>query len=316
MSGGRPANSNEITDDVAVPFMLDAFGIHGRCVGLSETVNTILTGHSYPERAAQLLGELLILTSMIGSMLKLKGTLTVQMQGDGDIRFLTADYTEGGTIRGYAHIENDENLKSAKQSKRHEQNIAKYFGKGFVVITVEEPKMTPYQAVVPLEGKSLTACILEYFKQSNQMNCVIESVCQKVEDGWKARGILVQKLAEQGGKGADIMRAKTPEEKQEDWNTAKTILASITDEELLDESLTPNDLLFRLFHDYGIRVFDPVRIAHTCRCSREKMQAAALTLAAADLERLADGDEISMSCHFCNREEEFSLQELLAKKNN
>lgn len=309
-----PANNNELEEDVVVPFMLDAFGIHGKCVSLTEVVDQILSGHKYPEVVAQLLGELLVLTTMIGSLLKLKGNLTVQLKGDGKVSFLTADYTKGGTIRGYAHIVDEEAILSIKTSDRKSQDIGKIFGKGFVVVTIEEPNVKPYQAIVPLEGSSLSDCILGYFKESNQVNCVIESVCQKTEGKWRARGVLIQKLAIEGGKKTDIAPQKTKEERQDDWDTTKVLLSSITDDELLDKSLTPHDLLYRLFHEFGIRAFDPVKLVYQCRCSREKMEKGILSIPIADLEDLAKENIITMKCHFCNREEIFKLEELIEKK--
>ena len=308
------ANSNERIDDVSVPFMLDAFGIHGRCVSLSESVDRILSGHKYPERAGQLLGELLILTTMIGSLMKLKGTLTLQIKGDGALPFMTADYSEGGAIRGYAHIEDREHLETLKLIGRKKQNIQKVFGGGVVVITIEQPNIKPYQAIVPLEGKSLSDCILTYFKQSNQINCVIESASQKVQGKWRARGVLIQKIAEQGGKKVDISHQKTTEERQDEWDTTKVLLQSVTDEELLDEKITPHDLLFRLFNQYGIRAFDPALIKASCRCSREKMEKALLMLPEDEIQTLSNDGTVSMQCHFCNHEEVFNLEELLNSK--
>lgn len=293
-----PANSNEMLENVVLPFMLDSSGVRGRFVRLSDEIHTILSNHSYPELTSRLLGELLVLVSMIGSMLKLNGIISIQVQGDGALSFMAADYTHSGHLRGYAHMNDKKALKEIEGEDK--PDIHKIFGKGYIVITVENTDDKPYQAIVPLEGETLTECIRQYFYHSDQMEVSISTAISRVSKKWRASGILLQKIAKEGGKN------KKEEEKiTEGWNTAKIMLKSVADKELLDKKITLSTILYRLFHEDGVRVYEPQKLKAQCRCSRERMVNALKTLSKDDIEYMKKDGVITVKCHFCNKSEIF-----------
>ncbi len=293
-----PANSNEVLENVVLPFMLETSGIRGRFVRLNEEIHTILSNHKYPELTSKLLGELLVLVAMIGSMLKLKGIISIQVQGDGAIGFISADYTDKGHLRGYAHMNNKKSVMQAQ--KENNTDITRLFGKGYVVITIESTDEKPYQAIVPLEGKSLTDCITGYFAQSDQMEVSIATAINKINKKWHAGGILLQKVASEGG-----INKKDARKIEDNWNTAKILLISATEKELIDKKIPPATILYRLFHEDGVRVFEPQKLQALCRCSRERMASALKTLSADDIEYMKIDGVITVKCHFCTRDEVF-----------
>lgn len=288
-----PANSNDVLKNASLPFVIEKSGIRGRFVRINEEVHKILSDHKYPERASQLLGELLVLVSIIGTMLKLKGLISVQAQGDGVIRFISADYTDDGHIRGYAHINNKELLNNFATKNRKEQDVAEIFGKGNIVITIENKNEKPYQAIVPLEGKSLASCIIEYFKRSGQLDVVMEVAANKINKTWHAGGIVLQRTG--GEENAD----------NEDFHRASVLLDSVKDTELINDKLPMPTLLYRLFHEDGVRVFEHSKLQARCRCSRQRMESALDLLSKQERDELKVRGTITMTCQFCNANEKF-----------
>jgi molecular chaperone Hsp33 len=296
----HPANNNELLKNISLPFMLESSGIRGRCIRINEEVNTILTSNKYPASVAQLLGELLVLVTMLGSLLKLKGMVSIQAQGEGAIGFMSADYTDEGHLRGYANLRDKKFMQGISVKERGKHDISKLFGKGFLVITIENQQDTPYQAIVPLEGKTLTECLVAYFQQSDQLDVSIEVAAKKLGKQWHAGGIVLQRIPNEGGKNKKLQL-----EKDEAWNNATIMLSSVKDSELVDEALALNDLLYRLFHEDGVRVFESQKLKAQCRCTRERMENVLKTLSSADIEDMKVKGVITMSCQFCNHREVF-----------
>ncbi|MCE3231917.1 MAG: hslO [Rickettsiaceae bacterium] len=289
----QPANSNDLLKNTSLPFMLEASGVRGRCVRVNEELDNILNSNTYPSIVSHLLGELTVLVVMLGSLLKLKGMVTIQAQGEGAIGFISSDYTDEGHLRAYAHLRDEKFLTKTKAT-----NISKLFGKGFLVITIQNQTDSPYQAVVPLEGESLTECISAYFRQSDQLDAEVEVAVGKVGNNWHAGGILLQHISQEGGK-------KTASKKADECNNASVLLKTVTKKELLDSKLPLNDLLYRLFHEEGVRVFDAQKLKAQCRCSRERMSGALKTISPAEIEEMKVDGVITMTCKFCNRKEVF-----------
>lgn len=300
------ANNNLLSEDLVLPFMIESSSLSGRFVRLGTSIHNIISGHRYPEIVSKLLGELVVLSAMVGTMLKFNGIFSIQIQGSGAVPFLASDYTSAGDLRGYAKIKDKKILKQFNTKKLEHDGIEAIFGNGYVVITMESTGERPYQAVIPLEGSSLTECITGYFRKSDQLDTILEVRVDKINNKWRAGGVVVQKIAHEGGRKADIQnKNKTPEEKEEAWNTAAVLLKTVTKKELLDKKLSPEDLLFRLFNEEGIRVFEPVPVQAKCRCSRERMAAALTHIPKEELESLKKNGKIEMSCHFCGRKESF-----------
>lgn len=299
-------NSNPLFQDTCLPFQIEGQDIKGRVVRLGNSVNDILAKHKYPDHVAKLLGQSLAFTALIGSLMKYDGILTTQMKGDGLFRVLVSDFhkeseTKNGNIRGYASFE---------ETLEENDNISELFGENsYMAITIDQGKfMDRYQGIVSLEGESLTDAAEEYFKSSEQLPTKVMLSCEKAENGiWRAGAIMIQYYA----RSTEEEYNREEETTIDDWNTASVLLASLKSSELLDDNLSLQNLLIRLYHETGIRIFDHTEIAAECRCSEERIRA---VLASLDLEELKDIEEdgvINVTCDFCTTDHKFDLSKLL-----
>ncbi|WP_321389408.1 Hsp33 family molecular chaperone HslO [Emcibacter sp.] len=298
-----------VLTDACLPFSLEGRDIRGRIVRLDETINKVLNTHKLPEEISRELGEIMVLAALLGSMLKYEGILTVQIRGDRGVNFIVADFAtagEGsGVIRGYAQYDPE------KWKAPEEPSLATLMGdKGHMLITIDQGKfMDRYQGIVALEGETLSEAAVEYFHNSEQLPSRVRIVCTRDGNGrWKGAAIMLQHLA----RNTDLERLRnrdgSPE--AEDWQNACVLMDSVTDKELLDTSLPLQDLLFRLFHEGGVRVFDPVQMANGCRCSEDKLRQVLSNFSPDDLQHMAEDGVITMTCEFCKTDHVFELKKL------
>jgi molecular chaperone Hsp33 len=298
-----PDPSGARTDDCVQPYMIDKTGLVGRMVKLGDTVDAILRRHAYPEPVATLLSEVLALTAGLAAALKYDGVFTLQTKGDGPVPLMVADVTSGGAMRGFAQVKGDvpDTVGGAP--------IPKLLGNGYLAFTVDQgPRMERYQGIVALEGATLEDCVHRYFEQSEQFASAVKLASGRRSDGrYAAAALLVQRLPEEGGT-LDIGRAD-----EDAWRRAVTLMASASTEEMLDPALPPNGLLFRLFHEDGVRAFAARPIEEKCRCSRERIESVLGTLDPAELDELRlDDGRIEVVCEFCSRAEYFDDGDLTA----
>lgn len=300
------ANDNTY-DDMIQPFQLEASNLRGRVVRLGAVISDILAPQSYPDPVAQLVGEACGLSLLLGGMLKFEGVFTLQAQGDGPVRMVIADLTTAGELRGMATF-NPERLGEfaggvqvlRASDKIHDlQNM---MGSGHLAFTVDQGEHTErYQGVVELKGVDLAACVQHYFQQSEQIDTMIKVAAGRVHDGWRVGGIMIQRLPiPENEQTPERMAAAT-----EDWDRAQALLATCTPDELIRETLIANDLLFRLFHEEGVRVFNPIHLKKGCRCNLDKLTAVLKTMSSDDLEHMAVDGKITMTCEFCNKDFDF-----------
>lgn len=293
----------EMTDDCIQPYMIDATGLHGRMVKLGPSVDAILARHNYPDAVNQLLAEMLALCAGLAGALKFDGVFTLQTKGDGPVPMLVADVTSDGKMRGFAQIKGEvpplHDVVAAP--------VPKLLGKGYLAFTVDQGEdMERYQGIVELQGATVEECVQRYFEQSDQFASAVNLAAGRRPDGTMgAAALLVQRLPDEGG-NQDIGHAD-----QEDWRRATTLMASAKTEEMLDPALSPNDMLFRLFHEDGVRVFPPQRIVEECRCSRQRIESVLVSLdpEALDDLKLPDGT-LEVVCEFCSRQEVFTQADI------
>jgi molecular chaperone Hsp33 len=285
-----------MTDNLT-PFMLANGAARGRLTRASEAVNTILSRHHYPEPVAQLLGELLVAASMLASQLKRDGVLTLQMKGNGPVRMMVADAVYGGALRGYADLAENATIPP------HGSPQAFMGEKGCLAITLDPgDDMQRYQGVVALEGENLRDILAHYFTQSQQLEMLMQFAVLHVAAGAKSdQGKYV---------AAGYMLERLPCDNDDDWRAALAISHTLTAEELLDDSLSAADLLYRLFHEDGAVCYDSQAVSVGCRCSRERIMNVLMSMELEDrVETLVDG-QASVHCQFCNKTEYFSADEL------
>lgn len=304
-------------DDIILPFLVNNTHLRGRVARLHGALNTILTKHAYPEPVSRLLGELVVLVSLLGDTLKCEGVMTLQAQTDGLISLLVADYTKGGKLRGYARL-NEERYNALDKAAQSALTFEDLLGKGYLVLTLDQGKGTDlYQGIVELSGKDLCECVENYFRQSEQLPTVMRIAIGQVYDGteggmeWRGGGIMVQSLPS----SEETAELQAADGFDEQWNKAQIFVESVKPEELIDPLISPDNLLMRLFHEEGVWKYDTHSLEHSCRCSREKALNILKSLSTEELNSLKINDEIVVTCQFCNREQVFT-EKMLEEEGN
>ena len=310
-------------DDIVLPFRTVRSDVIGRVVRLGTTIDTVLSGHSYPEPVSYALGEALVLTAMLGSALKTQGKFILQTKTDGALDFLVADYVSPGNVRGYANYDKKDAV-LAKAQGRGDQGAL--LGSGHVAMTIDPTgDKNTYQGIVAIEREPLVQVAHTYFRQSEQLPTFIRLAVARHYGPtgpqaapawrWRAGGLLIQKLPRAGGKRSvlsdEAHDASLEGEDDEDWNRTRHLAATVEDHEMLDPTLSPERLLYRLFHEEGVRVTPSTPVAAVCRCSRERIQ---LFLERFGPDELADMREtdgaITVTCEFCSRKYRFAADEI------
>lgn len=288
--------SESIPDDIVQPFQVDPFRLRGRLVRLGPVLDRILTRHDYPAPVATMLGEAIALALSLSGALKYEGVFTLQTKGDGPIRLLVADVTTAGAVRGYAQFDA---AKLAELGTDTGSSVPRLLGAGYLALTVDQGEHTErYQGIVALEGATLAECVHHYFRQSEQVEAGIKvAIAQRADsDGvarWRGGALMIERLPKEGG-------TALREAEDEGWRRAMVLMATSTSEELLDAGLAPETLLFRLFHEEGVRAYKPHPIAAKCRCSRERVERMLTALPPHDLADLTVDGKLVVTCEFCN----------------
>lgn len=318
-----PDSPRRLGDDLVLPFQIEGMAIRGRLVRLGGAIDRVLSAHAYPDVLSRLLGEALALTAMLGAALKFEGIFTLQAQGDGPVSLLLADYnTHGaqhGQLRGYASFDRTKLERLIEgRTLDHRAPVDALLGKGSLALTID-PRLgrERYQGIVPLEGARLSDCARQYFDQSEQIPTVVALAVAKhyirtdspavAALQWRAGGLLLQSVATAGGQGG-----RSSPDSADDWRRAAMLAETVAADELVDPMLAPERLLFRLFHEDGVRVFDPFSIVFGCRCNRDRVEAVLAQYPRDTLAELAERGQISARCEFCNAEYRFTVDGLTA----
>jgi molecular chaperone Hsp33 len=293
-----------IGDDLLRPFQLERSALRGRLVRLGSTVDTVLTQHEYPEPISRQLGELLVLAATLAGALKFQGTFSLQIKSDGPISLMLADCTNDGELRGYAQFN------EVKLALAAGEDVPSLFGQGHLALTVEQGTGgESYQGIVDLAGETLTDCMHAYFRKSEQVQTGLRIAVDRVDEAggerWRAGGIMLQRLPGESLPGHDYSPT------DEDWRRTMLLLSTATPAELVDPHLPLENLLLRLFHEEGVRVFRPLHLSFGCRCTRERVEALLRMFPENELEdmKLEDGD-LEVTCQFCNQSFRFDEAEL------
>ena len=299
------------SDDLAAAFQIEGWPVRGRLVRLGETIDAILSAHAYPEPVAALLGEACVLAAILGSTLKFEGRLIVQAQGDGPVRYVVADYDTEGHLRGYCRFD-PEAVEAASQGFSRPGAKA-LLGQGVFVMTLDRgPDFERTQGITPIEGESLSLAAEHYFLQSEQIptkvRLAVGEITTEAGKAWRAGGALIQLIA------ADEARGST----EEVWDRTRALFHTLADDELLDPTITPETLLFRLFHEDGVRVFEALPLNPGCGCDEQRVWNMLASFPLDDLESMRQEDGgITVTCQFCSRVYAFDqarLSELLAPR--
>ena len=292
--------TSHIGDDSVAAFQIENRPSRGRVVRLGPVIHEILTRHDYPEPAAELLGEACALAALVGSSLKFEGRLIVQAQGEGPVRYVVADYATDGGLRGYCRFDEDAVRKAGEGFVR--PGARTLLGGGLFTMTIDpEDGRDRYQGVVAIEGETLALCAEQYFAQSEQTPTRVRLAVGKTPGPagalWRAGGMLIQNIA------GDDARGDT----QDAWERVEALFSTLGEDELVDPATPPETLLFRLFHEEGVRLFAPLALRAFCRCSEERVMQMLRTFPEEDRRDMAEDDgHIRVTCEYCSRT--FSLE--------
>lgn len=283
-------------DDSLLPFQLDRADIRGRFVRLDGALNQILDQHSYSKSVAQLVAEAVVLTALIGQTIGFKAKLSLQIRGNGPIRIIATDYFapeeegEAGQIRAYASFDKDRVSAADPFSQ---------LGQGMFAVLIDQGKgQAPYQGITPLNAGSLANCAETYFAQSEQLATRFALSIAK-GDKWRAAGLVLQHMP----KASPLKVMAEPvdtEADAENWNRATIMLESVKQDEMIGPSVSPTELLFRLFHEDAPRVYDPQPVRFGCTCSEEKVRQSMSIYSVKDIATMTtDAGTLTADCQFC-----------------
>ena len=300
-------------DDMVLPFQLDKSDIRGRVARLDGVLSGVLRQHNYPPQVEALVAEMTLLTALIGHSIKLRWKLSLQVQSKGAVRRIATDYYgpskegEPARIRAYASYDAD---------RLAEGDPFDQIGEGYFAILIDQGEGTqPYQGITPIAGGSLAACAEAYFAQSEQLPSRFSlSFGRSSEPGvtehWRAGGIMLQHMpksslsatsgeatSEDGLLAAnDLLKGGD----SENWNRANILLDTVEELELIGPTVSPDDVLVRLFHEEIPRVYDAQTLRFGCTCSEERVRQSLSIYSAKDIESMTTPEgRVTADCQFC-----------------
>lgn len=284
--------------DRMLGFTIPARHARGRAVRLGPVLDTVLSAHEYPTAIRHLLTEALVLTALLGSLLKDDGSqLTMQAHAQSKeciVDLLVCDY-RAGELRGY--VRHDAERLTALEGF---PSLRALFGDGYLAITFDlATSGQRYQGIVPIEGASLAEACQSYFAQSEQVPTLIRTGVRYDGQHCVAGGFLVQHLAE-GEEGRERLHVRLD---HPEWEHVAALAGSIRHEELVDPGLSMEALVWRLFHEEPeVRVEPLAPLVRGCRCTIEHYQSVLSRFPADELDAMRGGDgTIGVDCAFCSR---------------
>jgi molecular chaperone Hsp33 len=303
-------------DDTILPFQVEGLDLRGRLVRFGPAIDTILSRHNYPAPVAKLLGEAVVLTVLLGSTLKFEGRFILQTQSDGPVRMLVIDYTApAGKVRACARFDA---ARIAAAIAAGATDAGALLGRGHLAMTIDQgPDTARYQGIVALEGKDLEHVAHEYFLRSEQIPTRVRlAVAEELRAGsdgarhhWRAGGLLLQFLpqAQERARQRDLDPGDVPEgvtvelaPEDDAWLEGRSLVATVEDVELIDPAVSGEQLLYRLFHERGVRVFRNRDLRAQCSCSRQGVESMLRSFPQDDRDHMVENGKITVTCEFCN----------------
>lgn len=277
----------ESPDDSLLRFLFEHFAVRGEHVSLDASWRDQLARTDYPPIVRGLLGEALAAVALLAGGLKLRGSVTVQAQGDGPVNLLVVQCNSSSEVRGTARW---------RDPLPRDADASRLLGGGRLVITLDpEGSGRRYQGIVPLEGGDLARIFERYFAQSEQL----ETRFWLAADQRRAAGLMLQQLPG-AAPGASL---------EENWGRVQMLTDTLTGSELA--ALNAGDLIHRLYHEEEVRVFKPRAIRFHCRCSRERIEDVLRSLGRERLEDCREEDGgVSVDCEFCGQHYRFDRVDL------
>lgn len=268
-------------------YLFENHAVRGELATVNDTFRHMLSGHDYPAPVQALLGEMLVATSLLTATLKFSGDITVQIQGDGPLRLAVINGNHQQEMRGVARLQGE---------IAPDSTLREMVGNGYLAITITPTEGERYQGVVGLEGDDVAACLENYFLQSEQLPTRL-FIRTGQHDGQRcAAGMLLQVLPAQSGS-------------QDDFDHLAQLTATIKNDELF--ALAADEVLYRLYHQEQVTLYEPQPVIFRCHCSRERCADALMTLPAEEIgDMLAQDGEIDMHCDYCGAHYLFSAADI------
>ncbi|HDR1921507.1 TPA: Hsp33 family molecular chaperone HslO [Pasteurella multocida] len=264
-------------NDKLYRYLFQDRAVRGEWVRLNQTFTDTLNTHQYPKVIQNLLGEMMVATSLLTATLKFEGDITVQVQGDGPLKLALVNGNHQQQIRALARLQADVS---------DDMSLAQLVGKGVLVITIAPTEGERYQGVIALDKPTITACLEDYFVRSEQLQTQLIIRAGEFEGQPVAAGMLLQIMPDGSGS-------------PEDFEHLATLAATVKEEELF--GLTAEELLYRLYHEERVEIFPSQPISFFCGCSQERSGAALLLISDEELDDvLAEHNgTIDMQCECC-----------------
>jgi molecular chaperone Hsp33 len=298
-----------MAEDQVRPFEVKPLGIRGRVVRLGPVIDDILSRHDYPAPVSALLAQSVALAALLGSTLKFQGKFILQTKTDGPVSMLVADFASPSGVRGVARFNKD-----AVAALGATPTETQLMGEGYMGMTVDQgTDMDRYQGIVPLGEGTLADAAHTYFAQSEQIPTRLHLAAGPLQvkgdkaAHWRAGAILIQHLPREGGiSPIAFSSGDAPEghdeavEENDDWVKARILLDTVEAHELLDPSLTSEELLYRLYHEDGVTVYPTLPLQRHCTCSTETVTAMLRNFSAQDRADMVEDGAIKVTCEFCS----------------
>ncbi|MBO1327041.1 Hsp33 family molecular chaperone HslO [Acetobacter suratthaniensis] len=316
----RPDVPDLVVPGGVTPFYLAGQPVRGRLIRLGILADALLTRHDNPAPVTQLAGKALALVAALASALKFQGSFSLQIKGDGPVSMLVADCTNTGALRFYVRT-NDEALEALLASTPNPTDRA-LLGDGYLALTVDQgADMERHQGIVGITGDDLATMATHYFDTSEQHACQVMLACAMTDAGWRAGGLVLERIAGEGGAQNEAETAAVVDDASGEnpllsaddanWETATILAATLRDQEVLDDGLPSTHLLHRLFHEQNLHVSQPRALAFGCRCSRARLIDVLERFPEDDLDHMCqDNGTIVMTCEFCNKDFHFPRQSI------
>ncbi|MDA0674982.1 MAG: Hsp33 family molecular chaperone HslO [Proteobacteria bacterium] len=287
--------------DFLLPFHIPNLGVHGRLVRLGPALDAMLAPHRYPQAVATVMAECTVLAVALAGGLKYNGIFSLQISSDGPAGLLVADVTSEGAIRGYARADADD---AVWRDMPVPTPLPLVLGAGHMAFTIDQgPDTERYQGITDLAGASMAECAEHYFRQSEQLLTAVRMASAAAGGAGHAsdrpaRGgaMVLQRLPRHGG---HPVVANDDADADDAWQRAVIFVASLSDGELLDPSLAPEQVLHRLFHQDDLTIENRRPLVHACRCSRERVAMTLRSFPKDEIDSFKIDGRVEVTCEFC-----------------
>ncbi|KGQ70365.1 molecular chaperone Hsp33 [Chelonobacter oris] len=281
-------------NDTLHRYLFSQRAVRGEWVRLNRTFEETLNTHHYPKAVQNLLGEMLVATSLLTATLKFEGNITVQIQGDGPLKLALVNGDNQLQLRALARVEGEIADNSTLQQM---------IGKAVLVISINPTQGERYQGIVELSKATISECLQDYFERSEQLKTALVIKTGEFDGKPVAGGLLLQIMPDGTGSEDDLQHLQL-------------LTDTVKAEELF--GLPAEALLYRLYHEETVELFSPVNATFHCGCSHQRSGTALLLLDDAEIDEILaeHNGSIDMQCECCGTHYFFNKQAIEQLKQN